>query len=63
MSPINLGSAVLMRVKNCREEFMGLSQKRGQRLFNKNTGLCIVNTRSIGSDACPVPEHKLSLHR
>ena len=30
--------------------------KRPKRLFIKNTGLCEVATRSIGSDACPVPE-------
>ena len=27
-----------------------------QRLFTKNIGLCKVVRRSIGSDACPVPE-------
>ena len=30
--------------------------KRPKRLFIKNTGLCKVATRRIGSDACPVPE-------
>ena len=33
-----------------------VSQKRGWRLFIKNTGLCEVAIRRIGSDACPVPE-------
>ena len=32
------------------------AQKRGWRLFTKNTGLCEVARRRIGSDACPVPE-------
>ena len=31
-----------------------VSQNRGWRLFNKNTGLSKVATRRIGSDACPV---------
>ena len=26
------------------------------RLFTKNTGLCVVERRRIGADACPVPE-------
>ena len=30
--------------------------KRPKRLFNKNTGLCEVERRRIGADACPVPE-------
>ena len=30
--------------------------KRPKRLFTKNTGLCEAGRRSIGSDACPVPE-------
>lgn len=30
--------------------------KRPKRLFTKNTGLCQAARRSIGSDACPVPE-------
>ena len=30
--------------------------KRPKRLFTKNTGLCQPARRSIGSDACPVPE-------
>jgi hypothetical protein len=32
------------------------AQTRGWRLFIKNTGLCEVARRRIGSDACPVPE-------
>ena len=27
-----------------------------KRLFTKNTGLCKVERRRIGADACPVPE-------
>ena len=27
-----------------------------ERLFNKNTGLCQVERRGIGADACPTPE-------
>jgi hypothetical protein len=34
----------------------GVAVKWGERLFTKNTGLCEVERRSIGSDACPVPE-------
>ena len=30
--------------------------KWGERLFTKNTGLCEVERRCIGSDACPVLE-------
>ena len=30
--------------------------KRPNRLFTKNTGLCEVERRRIGADACPVPE-------
>jgi hypothetical protein len=33
-----------------------VAQTRGWRLFTKNTGLCEVARRRIGSDACPVPE-------
>jgi hypothetical protein len=33
-----------------------VAQTRGWRLFSKNTGLCEVVRRRIGSDACPVPE-------
>jgi hypothetical protein len=29
---------------------------RPKRLFTKNTGLCKVERRRIGADACPVPE-------
>jgi hypothetical protein len=32
------------------------AQSWGWRLFTKNTGLCEVARRRIGSDACPVPE-------
>jgi hypothetical protein len=32
------------------------AQKRGWRLFTKNTGLCEAARRRIGSDACPVLE-------
>ena len=28
--------------------------KEAERLFNKNTGLCKAERRSIGADACPV---------
>ena len=34
----------------------GAAAKRPKRLFTKNTGLCQAARRSIGSDACPVPE-------
>ena len=34
----------------------GVTVKRAKRLFNKNTGLCKVAKRRIGSDACPVLE-------
>jgi hypothetical protein len=34
----------------------GAAVKRPKRLFNKNTGLCEVERRRIGADACPVPE-------
>ena len=30
--------------------------KRPKRLFNKNTGLCEAERRSIGADTCPVLE-------
>ena len=36
----------------------GVAYNRGERLFNKNTGLCKVKRRSIGSEACPVPERQ-----
>ena len=32
------------------------AEKRPKRLFTKNTGLCEVERRRIGADACPVPE-------
>ena len=32
------------------------AEKRAKRLFTKNTGLCEVERRRIGADACPVPE-------
>ena len=34
----------------------GAAAKGPKRLFTKNTGLCQAARRSIGSDACPVPE-------
>ena len=34
----------------------GAAVKRPKRLFIKNTGLCEVERRRIGADACPVPE-------
>ena len=34
----------------------GVAAKRPKRLFTKNTGLCKVARRRIGSDACPVLE-------
>ena len=37
-------------------ELEGAAVKRPKRLFNKNTGLCEVERRRIGADACPVPE-------
>jgi hypothetical protein len=37
-------------------ELIEVAVKWGERLFTKNTGLCEVERRSIGSDACPVPE-------
>ena len=37
-------------------ELEGVAQTRGKRLFTKNTGLCKVARRCIGSDACPVLE-------
>ena len=39
-----------------RPERRGVAEKRGLRLFTKNTGLCEVVRRRIGSDACPVLE-------
>ena len=43
-------------VKDERLELWGVAEKRGLRLFTKNTGLCEVARRRIGSDACPVLE-------
>ena len=37
-------------------ERRGVAAKRPKRLFTKNTGLCKVARRRIGSDACPVLE-------
>jgi hypothetical protein len=37
-------------------ELKVVAEKRGERLFTKNIGLCEVERRGIGSDACPVPE-------
>ena len=34
----------------------GAAVNRSKRLFTKNTGLCEVERRRIGADACPVPE-------
>ena len=34
----------------------GAAVNRRKRLFTKNTGLCKVERRRIGADACPVPE-------
>ena len=52
-----------LREKGCRRAWTGLPRerlaaaaKRPKRLFTKNTGLCEAGRRSIGSDACPVPE-------
>ena len=47
-----------LREKEARSEgnFWSGAQNRGWRLFTKNTGLCEVARRRIGSDACPVLE-------
>ena len=37
-------------------EVIKVSDKRAERLFNKNTGLCEGVTLRIGADTCPVPE-------
>ena len=37
-------------------ERLAAAANRPKRLFTKNTGLCQAARRSIGSDACPVPE-------
>ena len=34
----------------------GVAEERPWRLFTKNTGLCEVARRSIGTETCPVPE-------
>ncbi len=43
-------------VRDDAPERRGAAAKRPKRLFIKNTGLCEPERRSIGSDACPVPE-------
>ena len=43
-------------MKPFRVELEGAAVKRPKRLFTKNTGLCEVERRRIGADACPVPE-------
>ena len=43
-------------VKRERVELRGVAEKRGLRLFTKNTGLCELVRGRIGSDACPVLE-------
>ena len=43
-------------MKPIRVEPEGAAVKRPKRLFTKNTGLCEVERRRIGADACPVPE-------
>ena len=53
-----------LREKGCRRvrdrtlllERRAAAVNRPKRLFTKNTGLCQAARRSIGSDACPVPE-------
>ena len=52
-----------LREKGCRlawtdwlRERRAAAANRPKRLFTKNTGLCQAARRSIGSDACPVPE-------
>ena len=37
-------------------ELEAAAVKRPKRLFTKNTGLCEVERRRIGADACPVLE-------
>ena len=37
-------------------ELWWVAEKRGLRLFTKNTGLCELVRGRIGSDACPVLE-------
>ena len=43
-------------MKAVRLELEGAAVNRPKRLFTKNTGLCKVERRRIGADACPVPE-------
>ena len=43
-------------VKDERLELREVAEKRGLRLFTKNTGLCERVSGRIGTDACPVPE-------
>ena len=45
-----------MRCNNLLVKLWGVAAKRPKRLFIKNTGLCKVVRRRIGSDACPVLE-------
>ena len=45
-----------MRYNNLLVKLWGVAAKRPKRLFIKNTGLCKVVRRRIGSDACPVLE-------
>ena len=44
------------RVKGERPEPERAAEKGPKRLFTKNTGLCEGASRSIGADACPMPE-------
>ena len=43
-------------MKASRPEPEGAAVNWPRRLFTKNTGLCEVERRRIGADACPVPE-------
>jgi hypothetical protein len=43
-----------LREKGCLGDQAAVN--RPKRLFTKNTGLCEVERRRIGADACPVPE-------
>jgi hypothetical protein len=47
---------VPFEVKPVQVELRGVAEKRGLRLFTKNTGLCEHVSGRIGSDACPVLE-------
>ena len=40
----------------CSAEPKRAAENRPKRLFSKNTGVCKVVRRRIGTDACPVPE-------